>query len=175
MTIVSKSMRLLFAVTLAAGGVVAVSAPARAADGEWERLSSFATDKVAAVPAPYTTNDLQVVTAEYGNMAYNGQWKFTPLGNDRYTIQNRYSNQCLDTLGGLGSTAGTPVVQNPCDQTTSQKWVLIRDNGLQIWRITNDLSGLALAVETGVDADGVGFVLANNARNNTKQMFQKWA
>ncbi|MGI5183460.1 RICIN domain-containing protein [Dactylosporangium sp. CA-152071] len=174
MTIVSKRMRLVYAVTLAAGGVVAVSAPAHAADGDWERLSSFATGRVAAVPAPYTRNDEQVVTAVYDDMAYNGRWMFTPLGNDRYTIQNRYSNQCLDTQGGLGTTAGTPVVQNPCDQTTSQKWVLTRDNGLQIWRITNDLSGLSLAVETGADANGVGFVLANNAPNNTKQMFQKW-
>src|SRR5690348_7069463 len=135
---------LAIAAALAAGGVLAVSAPASAAPGDWERISDYGTGLVAAEPSPYTVNNEQVVTANYDANFYPGQWMRTAVGTDTYTFQNRWSNQCLDVEGGISTTAGSAVVQMPCDGTQSQKWVLTLDAHLPVWHISNSLSGLYL-------------------------------
>ena len=166
--------RLAVAAALAAGGVLAISAPASATTGDWERISVYNSGLVAAVPSPWTTNDLQVETAAYGAMAYNGQWKLTFVRANTYTIENRFSHQCLDTENGNSQVAGTPVVQRPCDGTLSQQWVRTLDAVLPIWRISNYYSELYLGVENGSASAGAGFIQANYAPNNASRMFQIW-
>ncbi|MET7421231.1 RICIN domain-containing protein [Dactylosporangium sp. NPDC005555] len=166
--------RLTLATAVAAGGVLAASAPAHATTGDWERISAVYSGLVAAVPSPWTTNGLQVETAPYGVNAWNGQWKFILVSGSTYTIENRYSHQCLDTENGNSLVSGAPVVQLPCDDTASQTWVRTRDDVLKIWRISNGFSGLALAVETGNAGGGAGFIQANNLPNNTRFQFQVW-
>lgn len=169
-----KFTRSALAATLATGGVLAVAAPASATTGSWERISAYNSGLVAAVPSPFTTNDLQVETATYGVNAWNGQWKFIFVAADTYTIENRYSHQCLDTENGNSLTAGTPVVQRTCDGTQSQKWVRTLDAVLPVWHIANFYSGLSLGIENGSASAGAGFKQANSAPNNTSQMFQTW-
>ena len=162
------------AATVAAGGVLATLAPASASTGTWERISVYSSGLVAAVPSPYITNDLQVETAAYGVYAWNGQWMLDAVSTDTYTIENRYSHQCLDTENGNSMTTGTPVVQRPCDTSQSQKWVLTHDAVLPVRHITNLLSGLSLGVENGSSSAGAGFIQAANAPNNISRMFQIW-
>jgi hypothetical protein len=119
---------------------MAVCAPAGAAE-TWQRLSVYNSGLVAYVPSPFTTNDLQVQTAAYDPMHYSGQWKQIFVAAHTYRFENRWSHQCLDTLGGLTAEVRTPVVQRPCDTTMSQKWVLTLDDTLPVWHITNFLSG----------------------------------
>jgi hypothetical protein len=164
---------LALAATVAAGGVLAVSAPANAAVGDWERISAYNSGLVAAVPSPYTGNGLQVETATYGVYAWNGQWMRTTVATDTYTFTNRFSMQCLDNDNS--TTAGTPVVQEPCKaNAASQKWVLTHDPVLPVWHITNLASGLDLGIENGSASAGAGFIQARNAANNTSRMFQIW-
>ena len=166
-------VRLAVAAAVASGGMLAVSTPASAAV-TYQRISVYNSGLVAAVPSPFTTNDLQLETAVYGVNAWNGQWSLTSVGADTYTFENRYSHQCLDTENGNSLTAGTPVVQRPCDGTQSQKWVRTLDAVLPIWRISNVWSGLYLGVENGSASEGAGFIQANYAPNNTSRMFQMW-
>lgn len=104
--------------------------------------------------------------------AWNGQWMLTSVATDTYTIENRFSHQCLDTENGNSLTAGTPVVQRPCDGTQSQTWVRTHDAVLPVWHVTNFFSGLSLGIENGSTSAGAGFIQANNAPNNTSRMFQ---
>jgi hypothetical protein len=166
--------RLALAATIASGGVLAVPAPAGAATEVWVRISVYNSGLVAAVPSPYTTNNAQVVTAAYGDMAYNGQWELTEVATDTYTIENRFSHQCLDTENGGSQTAGTPVVQMPCDKSSSQKWVRTHDATLPVWHVSNYSSGLYLKVDNGSTAAGAGFIQANDLPNNTSEMIQMW-
>lgn len=165
---------LAIAAALAAGGVLSVSAPASAAVGDWERISAY-NGEVVAEPSPYTVNNEQVVTADYDVNFYPGQWLRAQVGTatDTFTFQNRWSRQCLDVEGGITTTAGSPVVQEPCDGTESQDWILIHDAYAATWHIKNSLSGLYLMVETG-SGPGVAFKQADNLPTNTRQQFQIW-
>lgn len=166
--------RLALAVAIAAGGVLAVATPASATLGDWERISVYNSGLVATVPWPWTANDLQVETQPYGAMAYNGQWKLTAAAGNTYTIENRYSHQCLDLENGASTVVGSPVVQRPCDGTQSQRWVRTLDPVLPIWRISNSYSGLYLGIENGSALAGAGFMQSNYAPNNASRMFQIW-
>jgi hypothetical protein len=166
--------RLLLAVAVAAAGVLSFSTPAGATTGSWERISAYNSGLVVTVPSPYTTNDLQTEIQPYGAMAYNGQWMFTDAGGGTYTIQNRYSNQCLDVENGLSTVVGSPVVQRPCDGTQSQRWVRTLDPIHPVWHISNFYSGLFLGVDGGSSSAGAGLIQGRELPNNTSRMFQVW-
>jgi hypothetical protein len=174
----SSSLRRLaqfvLASALAAGSALAFSTPA-AASISWVRISAYHSGLVANVPSPWTANNLQVEQQPYGAMAYNGQWSLTLVsGASTYTIQNRYSNQCLDVENGTSTVVGSPVVQMPCDGTTSQRWTRVQDPLLPIWRIHNAFTGNYLGVENGSTSAGAGFIQSSYLPNNTSRMFQIW-
>jgi hypothetical protein len=162
--------------TVVAGGMLSVSAPASAAVGDWERLSAYNSGLVAAEPKPFTVNNGPVQTANYDAMAYNGLWRRDAVGSvaNTYTLTNRWSNQCLDTQDGNSMTAGTPVVQEPCDGSDSQKWLFTLDPVLPVWHISNVQSGLYLAVENGSSSVGAQLVQLKTSANNTSREWQMW-
>lgn len=168
--------RLTLAATVAATGVLAVSAPAGAAAGDWERISAFNSGLVVTVPSPYTENNRQVDIEPYDSMHYPGQWKRTEVATNTFTFENRWSHQCLDTLDGNGQAAGlgTPVVQMPCDGSSSQNWLLTLDPYKAAWHISNVSTGLYLGVDGGSSSAGAGLIQGNESPNNMSRMFQIW-
>jgi len=162
------------AAAVTAGTMLVTASPAQAA-GAWVRVSAYHSGLVANVPAPWTTNGLQVEQRPYGANTYNGQWRLNPtgLGDQTFEFQNRYSNQCLDVENN-SLAAGADVVQNPCDNTTSQQWTRWQDPSRPVWHVFNNLSGLYLAVENGSLASGADFVQVAYSAGDTGQTMQIW-
>jgi hypothetical protein len=168
--------RTALAIAIVAGGVIAVSTPASAATGGWERIRAFNSQLVVTVPAPDTENNRQVDMEAYDSMHYPGQWMRTPVATNTFTFENRWSHQCLDTLDGNGSAAeiGTPVVQMPCDDSSSQRWLLTLDETYSVWHISNVSTGLFLGVDGGSSDAGAVLIQGKELPNNTSRMFQIW-
>lgn len=168
--------RTALAIAVAATGVLAVSTPASATAGAWERISAFDGGLVVSVPLPYTENNRQVDMEAYDSMHYPGQWKRTWVATNTYTFENRWSHQCLDTLDGNGQAAGlgTPVVQLPCDKSSSQNWLLTLDDTFAVWHISNVSTGLYLGVDGDPGTAGTLLIQGNELPDNTKRMFQIW-
>jgi hypothetical protein len=166
---------LTIALSAALGSALLASAPASAST-TWIRISPYhttGTNLVASVPSPYTTNGLQVAQDTYGSLQYNTQWSMTSTGGDTYVFENRYSHECLD-VDGNSPDAGAAVVQNPCDNTTSQRWTTVHDPNLPVWHIYNNQSKKYLAVKDESFAKGAKFIQTDYSPVRTDQMMQIW-
>jgi Ricin-type beta-trefoil lectin domain len=85
------------------------------------------------VPGASTKNGTQIIQWKSPG-AMNEQWEFVGAA-----IRNRWSRQCL----AVDSTAqGAPVVQRPCDGSTSQSWTKYSEGGnYTYFNIRNQWSG----------------------------------
>jgi hypothetical protein len=138
---------------------LATSSPAQAGP-TWIRLNAFHSNLVAAVPTPFTTNNLVIWQQPYGIGPHNVQWRMLDVPNAPGMVQfeNRQSRQCL-ALGVAVFTPGTVVDQNTCNASDpTQWWYLEQDPSQPAYRIYNGASWMALTVENASVVAGARFV-----------------
>ena len=145
-TLIPRTVRVLAAVLLASGGLLALSTPAHAA-GPRYTLQNVNSGKCLDVT--YGGKDNLVPVIQY--TCYGGpvqQWRLNynaVLGT--YTLENVNSGKCLDVLFG-GKDNFVPVVQYNCYGGPIQQWKLSGNNTTG-YLLTNANSGKCLDVAFG--------------------------
>ena len=97
----------------------------------------------------------------------HGQWEFLDIqGWNEVVFRNRWSRQCLDVT----SKYPGPVVQNPCNGKTSQRWILYPADGPWM-TIKNKWSGLDLNVSGAAIAIGAPLIQWPHSDGSAHAMF----
>jgi hypothetical protein len=163
-------------VAVAAGTMLATSAPVQATAPTYFRINAGLTPQVnLAIHITTTANYAQPVLQPFTGTTH-GQWELVPRGGiGFFQLKNRYSHQCLS-----GRFVGPPppetivpgpVFQHVCDATDiRQYWLRNQDPVLPVWRVVNFGNLLALSAP----AAGTGVVEAIPSTTDTKQMWQMW-
>ena len=160
------------ALGLATLGVAAT--PADAAE-TWIRISAYHSKLVANVAGSSTANGAPVIQWPYSDSQWNGQWKMTRVGDTGYyTVENRYSHQCLDVENHV-VLVGARVVQMPCDGSLSQQWEEVPHKTLPVQHMRTAANPyMFLTVENGSYDRGARFVMTWKDDNLANQMMQRW-
>jgi hypothetical protein len=158
------------AVAFAAATLLATSSSALA----WVRIEDYNSKLVVTVFSTWAIfQGTQVELQPYSVNDWRTQWLANPkgFGTETFEFENKGSHQCLDASS---QTSGAAVVQNPCDDTLSQKWIRWQDPDQPVWRIFNYWSGHYLAVDNGATAAGTGLVQLPYSRLSDSQKFQMY-
>jgi hypothetical protein len=140
----------------------------------WVRIEDYNSKLSVTVFSTWAVfQGTQVELQPYSVNDWRTQWLANPkgLGTETFEFENKGSHQCLDVIS---QASGAAVVQNPCDDTLSQKWIRWQDPDQPVWRIFNYWSGHYLAVDNGSTAAGAGFVQLPYSRLSDSQKFQMY-
>jgi len=158
------------ALAFAVGTLLAASSSAQAT----VRIEDYNSKLVVTVFSTWAlAHGTQVELQPYSTNDWRTRWLANPkgFGTETFEFENYGSHQCLDASSQAN---GAAVVQNPCDDTLSQKWIRWQDPDQPVWRIFNYWSGLYLAVENSATVAGSGFVQLPYSRLSDSQKFQMY-
>jgi hypothetical protein len=117
------------------------------------------------VPEASTKNGTQIIQWKSPG-AMNEQWEFVGT-----TIRNRWSRQCL-TVDSMAQ--GAPVVQRPCDGSTSQSWTKYSEGGnYTYFTIRNQWSGQETNVAGGSGQYGAKLIQWPHVPMSPNAMFSR--
>jgi len=140
------------------GGILQWTVAARRAavqPGAWYRVQNKHSGKVLGVAGMSTADSANVVQFTDNGTA-DHLWRFTDLGNGRYTVANQNSGLLL-AVNNASLADSVPVQQYHDNGTADHYWHLL-DNGDGWFRVQNGNSGLVLGVDGMSTADSAQVV-----------------
>jgi alpha-L-fucosidase 2 len=150
-------------VTMASGGSVTVTPPAKPANVMFVNRRS---GKVIDVPGSSTTNGTALI--QWSKSGSNNQrWVLTDLGGGIYKITNVNSTQGLNVNGGSTADDAT-IVQWPYGGSTNEQWMLT-DNGNGYFKIVSLRSGKVIGVRANSTSDNAAIVQQTDTNDTSQQ------
>lgn len=152
-------------VTMASGGSVTVTPPAKPANVMFVNRRS---GKVIDVPGWSTASGTALIQWSKGG-GNNQRWRLTDIGAGIYSIISVHSSLGCDVNGG-SSADDVTIIQWPYGGGTNQQWML-SDNGDGYFKIVNIRSGKVMGVRANSTSDGAAIV----QQADTNDLSQQWS
>lgn len=129
-----RYIKLLFAAAMATAGFT-VASPAQAQPrSDIVKLVSGETGNCLQ-PDNGSLEQGAAIVQEPCNGSVAQQWLVTPGPSGRSHLINRFSDLCLDALGGANN--GTPIVQWTCSRISNENWTFGTNDDLLVSQVSN--------------------------------------